>query len=215
MIVVEFTVELASLDPFNFDSSPRSTFPLSWGTPGDSHLASYLSLAGFDPIGGDEVAAYAWSFAQRNRLDVLETAFDINMTLFREFQYRPGTTTVSTPTVEFLRTRQGVCQDFASLFISLARHLQIPARYVCGYLNPRATSGERPEATHAWVQLFLPGIGWRDFDPTNGALPTDAHVLLACGPSYRDAAPIWGTLYSPAMVKETMSVVVSVASALS
>jgi transglutaminase-like putative cysteine protease len=206
-IVAEFTVDLLNVDPFDFTSSARSVFPLALPTADYVSLAPYLNEGSFSRSDADQIHAYAESFATRNRQDVLETVFDINLTLFREFQYRPGSTTVATPPSEVLRTRQGVCQDFANLFICMARHLRIPARYVCGYLLNGMPTGE-PEASHAWVQLHLPGIGWKDFDPTNGILPTNSHVILACGPSYQDAAPIWGTLYSRA--KETMSVELSV-----
>jgi transglutaminase-like putative cysteine protease len=205
-IIAEFTVDLAHVDPFDFKTPTRPQFPLAW-TPADyAKLAPYLAESEFDPGGTDDIRVYAQSFATRNRQDVLETVFDINLTLFREFDYRPGSTVVTTPASEILRTKQGVCQDFANLFICMARHLQIPARYVCGYLLNQAAVGS--QASHAWVQLYLPGIGWKDFDPTNGILPTGGHIVLAWGPSYRDVAPIWGTLYSRA--KETMSVDVSV-----
>jgi transglutaminase-like putative cysteine protease len=93
--------------------------------------------------------------------------------------------------------RRGVCQDFANLFICLARLLGIPARYVCGYVF----TGTKPEhermadASHAWVQVYLPEVGWKGFDPTNGKLTQTDHVRVAVGRNYIDATPTSGTLY--------------------
>lgn len=205
-IVADSTVDLLDVDPYAFEApAARPVFPLAWPLWEHQPLLPYLATD-FPLTGSDEIHDYARSFAVRNRQDVLETAFDINLTLFRDFKYRPGTTTVETPAAEVLRTRQGVCQDFANLFISMARRLQIPARYVCGYV---LSGGAFGDASHAWVQLYLPGVGWKDFDPTNGTLPTADHVVVAWGANYRDTAPIWGTLYSQA--KETMKVEVRVA----
>jgi transglutaminase-like putative cysteine protease len=93
--------------------------------------------------------------------------------------------------------REGVCQDFANLFITMARLLGIPARYVCGYLytGNNAQSRTRSDASHAWVQLYLPDIGWKGFDPTNGVLPHRDHLRVGYGRHYRDTAPTSGTLY--------------------
>ena len=108
-----------------------------------------------------------------------------------------------------------MCQDFANLFITLARLLGIPARYVCGYIytgnngNSRADS----DATHAWVQLYIPNIGWKGFDPTNGVLPQTDHVRVAYGRHYRDTTPTAGTIYG-AQAEETMHIDVEVTDAM-
>jgi transglutaminase-like putative cysteine protease len=153
---------------------------------------------------------YAMSFVKRNKGDLMETLFDINLTLFRRYRYTPGGTTVQTTAYEVMSQRFGVCQDFANLFITLARLLGIPARYVCGYIytgnssNGRATS----DASHAWVQLYIPNIGWKGFDPTNGVLPETNHIRVAYGRHFLDAAPTSGTLYGRA--EETMTLEVEV-----
>ena len=100
-------------------------------------------------------------------------------------------------------SKKGVCQDFANLFICMARLLGIPARYVCGYVYTGNTG-----ASHAWLQLYIPEVGWRGFDPTNGVLASTNHIRVAYGRHYRDATPTSGTLYSSA--RETMTVDVQV-----
>jgi transglutaminase-like putative cysteine protease len=76
--------------------------------------------------------------------------------------------------------RSGVCQDFANLFICLARLLGVPARYVCGYLHTGQSAQNRAqsEASHAWVQVYLPEVGWKGFDPTNGMVTQTDHVRV-------------------------------------
>jgi len=92
----------------------------------------------------------------------------------------------------------------------MARLLGIPARYVCGYIYTGNQQGARAQsdASHAWLQLYIPNVGWKGFDPTNGVLQTTDHVRVAYGRHYRDATPTAGTLYTPA--QETMSIQVEV-----
>ena len=92
----------------------------------------------------------------------------------------------------------------------MARLLHLPARYVCGYVFTGNTGAARAgsDASHAWVQVYIPGAGWKGFDPTNGVLPHLDHIRTGVGRNYRDVAPVTGTLYSPA--QETMSVDVEV-----
>ena len=138
---------------------------------------------------------------QRNNGDLLETLFAMNLTLNRDFSYQPCSTSIETTPYDVLVNKRGVCQDFANLFICMARMLNIPARYVCGYVYTGNTGENRAmsDASHAWVQLYLPNIGWKGFDPTNGTLPTTDHVRMAVGRHYRDTAPTAATLYTPAV----------------
>jgi transglutaminase-like putative cysteine protease len=132
----------------------------------------------------------------------------MNLTLFREYQYVPGSTALQTTPYDVFTTRQGVCQDFSNLFICLARLLGIPARYVCGYVYCPQQSQLQSAASHAWVELYIPQVGWKGFDPTNGILPRLDHVRVAVGRHYRDTAPTAGTLYSSA--GESMAIDVQV-----
>jgi transglutaminase-like putative cysteine protease len=162
-----------------------------------------------------ELAEYAMSFVKRNDYDLLDTLLDINATIFREYAYQQGTTTVLTTAFETYVNRNGVCQDFTNLMICLARLLGVPARYVCGYIytGPKsaavAANQRQGEASHAWVQLYLPHVGWKGFDPTNGILTQTDHVRVAVGRNYLDATPTSGTIYVGGG-NETLSVVVTV-----
>jgi transglutaminase-like putative cysteine protease len=142
------------------------------------------------------------SFVERNDYDLIDVLLDMNSSIFKEYRYVQGATTVATTPFETYSNRRGVCQDFTNLFICLARLLGIPARYVCGYIytgpkaaGPIGANERQGEASHAWVQVYLPEVGWKGFDPTNGILTQTDHVRVAVGRSYVDATPTSGTIY--------------------
>lgn len=114
--------------------------------------------------------------------------------IHREFRYDPEATTVETRMLEVLRDRRGVCQDFAHVLVGMCRSLGIPARYVSGYLYVGEETGWRGQlASHAWVEIFLPGFDWLPLDPTNATRPVgEQHVKVAIGRDYADAAPLQG-----------------------
>ncbi len=136
---------------------------------------------------------------------------NVPKSIFREYEYRQGSTTVFTTPFEVYANRRGVCQDFANLFICLARLLGVPARYACGYIytGPKHENQVQSEASHAWVQVYLPEVGWKGFDPTNGILTQTEHVRVAYGRNYVDATPTSGTIFVGGG-KETLEVDVRV-----
>jgi transglutaminase-like putative cysteine protease len=118
--------------------------------------------------------------------------------IHRNFSYRPGQTEVTTPLLEVIENRVGVCQDFAHLAIACARALGIPARYVSGYMETVPPEGAEKlvgaDATHAWFALYDPTHGWLEFDPTNETVPDPRYITLAWGRDYSDVAPIRGVV---------------------
>jgi transglutaminase-like putative cysteine protease len=144
-----------------------------------------------------ELSDWAMSFVERQDYDLVETLKDINATIWRDFTYLPASTQLETTPFDVYVQRRGVCQDFANLFIAVARLLNIPARYRVGYVftGNHFDNPEQGDASHAWVEVYLPGIGWRGFDPTNNALVGHDHVRVACGRNFRDATPTAGVLY--------------------
>jgi transglutaminase-like putative cysteine protease len=210
-ITAESTVALLDVDPFAFAKLPiRPSFPLVWMPWERMMLSPYLTPVELPETQLRELYDYAMSFVERNNQDLMETLFAINLTLFREFKYVPGSTWLETTPFEVFLNKKGVCQDFANLFICMARLLGIPARYVCGYIYTGNQEGARAQsdASHAWLQLYIPNVGWKGFDPTNGVLQTTDHVRVAYGRHYRDATPTAGTLYGSA--QETMTIQVEV-----
>jgi transglutaminase-like putative cysteine protease len=116
---------------------------------------------------------------------------DLQRRIFTEFHYDRRATTVGTPVEEVLRSRRGVCQDFAHLMIACLRSLKLSARYISGYLRSGVDyTGE--EASHAWVSVWCPVFGWQDFDPTNNVMPRGEHFTVAWGRDYSDVTPVKG-----------------------
>ena len=140
------------------------------------------------PLGPDFVAYAAPSFPAERPL--LDAALDLCHRVHEDFEYDQRATTVSTPVAELLKKRRGVCQDFAHFMIACLRSQGLAARYVSGYLGSGALIGA--EASHAWVSVFCPGIGWLDLDPTNDQLVNGAHLTLAWGRDYSDVPPVKG-----------------------
>lgn len=130
---------------------------------------------------------------------VLEALLDLNARIRRDFTFRPGVTTLSTPVTQVLASRAGVCQDFAHLMIAGLRWLGLPARYVSGYIRTRPRPGEArrrgADQSHAWVGCWLgPEHGWVDLDPTNDLVVRDEHVVLGWGRDYADVSPVRGVI---------------------
>ena len=199
-LVIEARSEVSLLDTEPFQFRPlhaRSVIPLVWMPWQRQVLAPYLLPPELYESELEELAHYAMSFAERNDYDLVDTLLDLNQTIFREYEYRQGSTSLSTTPYEVYARRRGVCQDFANLFICLARLLGVPARYVCGYLytGPTHPNQRQALASHAWVQVYLPESGWKGFDPTNGVVTQTDHVRVAVGRSYIDATPTSGTIY--------------------
>jgi len=160
-------------------------------------MAPYLLPSELPETQLQELADYAMTFVERSDYDLVATLLDMNRSIYKEYKYSQGTTTNATTAFDVYVNRRGVCQDFTNLFICLARLLGVPARYMCGYVytGPKAENQAQSEASHAWVQLYLPELGWKGFDPTNGILTQAEHVRVAVGRNYRDATPTSGTIY--------------------
>lgn len=123
--------------------------------------------------------------------DILASLHRMNGQLHSRMAFRPGTTTAATAAGAAYDAGEGVCQDFANVFLAAARVLKIPCRYVSGYYLRTDTLEQ--EAGHAWVEAFVDNLGWVGFDPAHGTSVTDRYVRLAVGCDYLDAAPIRGT----------------------
>jgi len=175
----------------------RTAMPLVWMPWQRQMMLPYLLPPELPETQLAELTDFAMSFAERQDHDLFETLNDMNITINRDFAYVSGATTLATTPFDVYVERKGVCQDFANLLICLARLLNIPARYRVGYIY---TGGDyenkiQSEASHAWVEVYLPWVGWRGFDPTNGCLAGLDHIRVASGRNYRDATPTSGTIF--------------------
>lgn len=129
---------------------------------------------------------------------ILQAALGLTEEIFTSFKYDPGATTTTTPVDTAFDIKRGVCQDFAHIEIACLRSLGLCARYVSGYLHTLPPPGKEKligaDASHAWLSIYIPGMGWVDLDPTNNVIPTDQHLTLAWGRDYSDVTPVKGTV---------------------
>jgi transglutaminase-like putative cysteine protease len=138
---------------------------------------------------------------------ILAAADALSSKLHRDFQYSPGETTISTPLLEVLEQRRGVCQDFAHIMIACLRSLGLAARYVSGYV---CHSGAADGASHAWIAVYAPPFGWVELDPTNDTRVATDHVAVAWGRDFGDVSPLRGVILGGGT--HELSVAVAVAS---
>jgi transglutaminase-like putative cysteine protease len=159
----------------------------------------------------EELEDLAQDLQCRRRGNPLELVTELNQAIYQSFAYVPNSTRVDSPIDEALRTRQGVCQDFAHIMIALLRPLRIPGRYVSGYLFHGEENQDRSleGASHAWVEVLLPRLGWTAFDPTNNLIAGDRHIRVAVGRDYADVPPTRGVYKGQTESELSVAVTVS------
>jgi transglutaminase-like putative cysteine protease len=185
------------------EQQPLGEIPESLGPSAWAELDALIALGDFSemllPSEFAKPSPALLDLAQRldvcRRDDPLALLHQLNASLYEWFEYDPRSTHVNSPIDEALASRRGVCQDFAHTMIALVRHVGIPCRYVSGYLYHGEESKERStaDATHAWVEAFLPHVGWVGFDPTNNLRAHNRYIRTALGRDYADVPPTRGT----------------------
>ena len=162
----------------------------------DVDTIQYRCASHFTPP-SPEIASYAEASFAPGR-PILDAALDLTNRIYNDFTFDSTATDISTPIVQVVKQRRGVCQDFAHLALACLRTKRIPARYVSGYILTKPAPGQvklqGTDASHAWISVWSPQAGWVDFDPTNGIAVTDEHVTIALGRDYNDVSPISGIL---------------------
>ncbi len=128
-----------------------------------------------------------------NNYSPFQSVEKLNQYVYSNFKYIKGITEVDTTLDEVWNLRAGVCQDFAHILLVTLRMIGIPSRYVSGYVCPLKEGYRGEGATHAWVEAYLPELGWVGFDPTNNCIVNDLHIRLAVGRNFRDCSPVRGT----------------------
>lgn len=149
---------------------------------------------------GREAVQWARRFLRGDRA-LGEGLQEMNKAIHAEFEYKPGATENSTPLAAVWKQKAGVCQDFAHIGLGIVRAAGLPGRYVCGYIEtdpPRQPDGTVSRmvgavATHAWIEVLVPGMTWVAFDPTNRQWVNERYVAVSYGRDYRDATPLRGT----------------------
>jgi transglutaminase-like putative cysteine protease len=168
----------------------------------------FLGASPFVPF-SDRMRKFFWIARPRRTDDVAAYVQQVVRFVRDQFAYEPGVTRVYSTADEILTVGAGVCQDFAHLTIAILRLAGVPARYVSGYLAPPDGSTiqipEASQASHAWLDAQLPGVGWTGFDPTHGCRSDARHIRVAIGRDYSDVTPLRG-VYRSFGSKQTMTV---------
>jgi transglutaminase-like putative cysteine protease len=147
----------------------------------------------------DEIIAFAKTCLIPD-VSLYDSVLKLIAKIFTEFQFKSGSTNVNTPLKTILNEKKGVCQDFSHLAIASLRSVGIPARYVSGYIETLPPKGkvklEGSDASHAWISVFIPDMGWCEFDPTNNMIPQQSHIVTAYGRDFADVSPLKGIIFS-------------------
>ena len=130
---------------------------------------------------------------------LLDAATDLMRKIHRDFRYSPGSTSIRTSAAEAFAARRGVCQDFAHVMIACLRARGLAARYVSGYLRTLPPPDAGPswmgaDASHAWVSVYCPPLGWVDLDPTNDIVVGTDHIVIGWGRDFGDVSPLRGII---------------------
>jgi transglutaminase-like putative cysteine protease len=183
----ECTVETLRQNPFDFVIDGDYT-GLPWGRRIEGgHPGASAALGG--PVDA-EAAALARTLRKEGGDDALPFLMRLNRWINEKTAYEIRPEGPPLAPSETLRAGRGACRDLAVLFCAAARAEGIPARFVSGYHEGDPLI--RTKELHAWAEVFLPGAGWRGFDPSTGMACADRHIVLAAGPDPADAAPLWG-----------------------
>ncbi len=160
----------------------------------------------------ERLKSFSAELALERTDDPLTTLRNLNTAIFNAFSYDQAQTKVDSPIDIALAARGGVCQDFAHIMIALVRGLGIPCRYVSGYLarqlNESSDERSAEDESHAWVEAWLPDLGWIGFDPTNNLIDEGRHVRVAVGRDYADVPPTRGVFTGGAETELSVGVYV-------
>lgn len=189
-----------------------SVFDAGWSSPAWEEVASMLHKppsaelitaseftlpSPFIPVSA-ELADYARTVFLPGK-PILAACFELAKQVHRDFKYDQKATNILTPLTEVLKNRKGVCQDFAHLCISALRSIGLAAGYVSGYIETFPPAGKPKlrgsDASHAWFAVFIPDMGWFDFDPTNGKAISEEFIVTARGRDFGDVSPLKGILF--------------------
>ncbi|WP_184798279.1 transglutaminase family protein [Nitrospirillum iridis] len=196
-VTVELDVTLTPQRPPDLEATPAWERIVATA-PAVLAVAEFLESSPRLPLPSPDLAAFAASCFPAGR-PVGAGAFDLMARIHADFAFDSNATSVTTPVLEVLSLKRGVCQDFAHVMIGALRALGLPARYVSGYLRTLPPPGQPrlqgADASHAWAQVWCgPAAGWVDMDPTNDTLIDRNHITLAYGRDYEDVCPLSGVI---------------------
>ncbi|MBW4469849.1 MAG: transglutaminase family protein [Stenomitos rutilans HA7619-LM2] len=200
------SVETHRTNPFDYLLETWATrLPIDYPSSLLSQLQPYLGgqqvlyQTGIDPI-ALQLAQEIGHAVDGNTLNFLS---ELNQRIYAGCQYMIRDTGDPLPAGVTWTMRSGTCRDFAVLFVETCRAIGLAARFVSGYQEGDPDSDDRH--LHAWAEVYLPGGGWRGYDPTNGLAVADRHMALVASPLSRYASPITGSFKQANGAKAAMT----------
>jgi YD repeat-containing protein len=188
LTIDRFPSPLAPIAP----DDPKSVFPLVYGEVDRSVLSPFMAPATTDPT--DAVLNWMRSHLRAPDERVLDVLSRINTAIHEDFEYGVRDQEGTQTPVETLERRAGTCRDFAWLMVEAVRRLGCAAVFVTGYLYSPNAAWRGAGATHAWCEAFLPGLGWIEFDPTNGLVESPDLIRVGATRTPAEAAPVAGNV---------------------
>jgi transglutaminase-like putative cysteine protease len=207
-ITAESTVEMADPEPL-----PNALPSSDWGTLRDlAERGDHWDMLQNSHYirSSDILSEFQASLDLDKNLDPLSALKTLNTELFSHFDYVPEATNVDSPIADALKNGKSVCQDFAHIMIAIVRSQGIPCRYVSRYVFRSLDSDDRSieGASHAWIEAYLPDLGWVGFDPTNNVIAAERHIRVAVGRDYADVPPTRGAFKGDAASELAVAVTV-------
>lgn len=200
-----FEVETRCSNPFDYVLTAPPGLPVPYGEPLSSALAAYL-----DP---GPISAAVREFAEGIRRDASGQALEflrvLNARLYEDFQHAVRADGPPFPAEHTLCQGAGTCRDLTVLFCTACRAVGIAARFVSGYEGEAAT--QEHAYMHAWAEVYVPGGGWRGYDPTQGLAVANSHIVIAAAADPRLAAPVTGTFRGAATAAMEFAIELTVA----
>lgn len=188
VVTSEMTISLGQVNVFDFVLYPFATqkLPFLYEDREFKYLIPYLNKDGVT----HDVNVFARFIADQSEWQTVPFLVTLSRYICENFSYSRRDSGVAYPPDETLKTKSGSCRDYSRLFISACRSLGVAARFVSGYLygNPM-----QAHELHAWVEVFLPGAGWRGFDPTEGRAIINNHISLGASADFDRLAPVMGS----------------------
>jgi transglutaminase-like putative cysteine protease len=191
-IVTTSRVETLCDNPFNYLLEPWATkLPIDYPTALMGHLSPYLSAAQLGSLATDPAASQlAQEIAYRTNWNTVSFLSELTQLINQQLDYQVRESGDPLPPSITWNQKSGSCRDFVMLFMAVCRAVGLAARFVSGY---EAGDPAYEQTLHAWAEVYLPGAGWRGYDPTMGIVVCDRHIAIAASGWPRYAAPVTGT----------------------
>lgn len=186
-IMMEAEVENTQENPFDFIVYPFDSQQIPFDYPDQvkSLLQPYLIKDNITPL----VQEFAQQVLLKAKANTLSFLLQLNQTIFQNFAYEVRDEGIAQSPETTLQLRKGSCRDFVVLYMAVCRTFGLAARLVSGYSYSNA---DEPQYLHAWAEVYLPGAGWRGYDPTQNCMAADSHIPLAASASLDNITPVRG-----------------------